>query len=202
MNQKGRSMVEMLGVLAIIGVLSVGALAGYSKAMKRHKLNIQAEQISTLIMAEMTYQEQIGVPQNTQMLSGSHVLVPIYKSLNAIPENMIIPGNNTYIQDIFRNRVLLYTYDNKSWHAIRVELKTDQNIESCINIFETAKNYSPNIWQKKKKKNTVTNLYNAYGDRYCTEDERCLKELKIADYPDACNLCKDINSCQIYIWVE
>ncbi len=29
----GRSMVEMLGVLAIIGVLSVGAVAGYSKAM-------------------------------------------------------------------------------------------------------------------------------------------------------------------------
>ena len=30
----GRSMVEMLGVLAIIGVLSVGAIAGYSKAME------------------------------------------------------------------------------------------------------------------------------------------------------------------------
>ena len=38
-NQKGRSMVEMLGVLAIIGVLSAGALAGYSKAMFRHKVN-------------------------------------------------------------------------------------------------------------------------------------------------------------------
>ncbi|HCU59011.1 MAG TPA: hypothetical protein DIC64_03420 [Alphaproteobacteria bacterium] len=35
----GRSMVEMLGVLAIIGVLSAGALAGYSKAMFRHKVN-------------------------------------------------------------------------------------------------------------------------------------------------------------------
>ena len=29
----GRSMIEMLGVLAIIGVLSVGGIAGYSKAM-------------------------------------------------------------------------------------------------------------------------------------------------------------------------
>ena len=28
-NQSGRSMVEMLGVLAIIGVLSAGGLAGY-----------------------------------------------------------------------------------------------------------------------------------------------------------------------------
>ena len=33
-NQIGRSMVEMLGVLAIIGVLSVGGIAGYSKAME------------------------------------------------------------------------------------------------------------------------------------------------------------------------
>ncbi|MBR2136742.1 MAG: prepilin-type N-terminal cleavage/methylation domain-containing protein [Alphaproteobacteria bacterium] len=31
-NQSGRSMIEMLGVLAIIGVLSVGGIAGYSKA--------------------------------------------------------------------------------------------------------------------------------------------------------------------------
>ena len=38
-NQKGRSMVEMLGVLAIIGVLSAGGLAGYSKAMFQHKVN-------------------------------------------------------------------------------------------------------------------------------------------------------------------
>ena len=34
----GRSMVEMLGVLAIIGILSVGAITGYSKAMMKYKL--------------------------------------------------------------------------------------------------------------------------------------------------------------------
>lgn len=38
-EEKGRSMVEMLGVLAIIGVLSAGGLVGYSKAMFRHKVN-------------------------------------------------------------------------------------------------------------------------------------------------------------------
>lgn len=31
--EKGRSMIEMLGVLAIVGVLSVGGIAGYSKAI-------------------------------------------------------------------------------------------------------------------------------------------------------------------------
>ena len=48
-NQNGRSMVEMLGVLAIIGVLSVGSIAGYSNAMLKYKLNKQAQQINTIL---------------------------------------------------------------------------------------------------------------------------------------------------------
>ena len=47
-NQNGRSMIEMLGVLAIIGVLSVGGIAGYSKAMEKFKINKTIEQISTI----------------------------------------------------------------------------------------------------------------------------------------------------------
>ncbi len=38
-NESGRSMVEMLGVLAIIGVLSIGGIAGYSMAMNRYRAN-------------------------------------------------------------------------------------------------------------------------------------------------------------------
>ncbi len=38
-NEKGRSMVEMLGVLAIIGVLSVGGIYGYTVAMNKYRAN-------------------------------------------------------------------------------------------------------------------------------------------------------------------
>ena len=38
-QQSGRSMVEMLGVLAIIGVLSIGGIAGYTLSMRRHRAN-------------------------------------------------------------------------------------------------------------------------------------------------------------------
>lgn len=48
-EQTGRSMVEMLGVLAIIGVLSVGGIAGYSKAMTKFKINKSMDQISMLV---------------------------------------------------------------------------------------------------------------------------------------------------------
>ena len=37
--ESGRSMVEMLGVLAIIGVLSIGGIAGYTMSMRRHRAN-------------------------------------------------------------------------------------------------------------------------------------------------------------------
>jgi len=39
MFQKGRSMIEMLGVLAIIGVLSIGGLLGYRRAVNNHQAN-------------------------------------------------------------------------------------------------------------------------------------------------------------------
>ncbi len=45
-NQNGRSMIEMLGVLAIIGVLSVGGIAGYSKAMQKYRINKTIEQVT------------------------------------------------------------------------------------------------------------------------------------------------------------
>ena len=38
-SQSGRSMVEMLGVLAIIGVLSIGGIMGYSYGMNKYRAN-------------------------------------------------------------------------------------------------------------------------------------------------------------------
>ena len=38
-SQFGRSMVEMLGVLAVVGVLSIGAMTGYRGVMNKRQLN-------------------------------------------------------------------------------------------------------------------------------------------------------------------
>ena len=61
-TQSGRSMVEMLGVLAIIGVLSVGAIAGYSKAMMKYKLNRHAEAVNMLINNVLSIKDKL--PRN------------------------------------------------------------------------------------------------------------------------------------------
>ena len=55
-KEQGRSMVEMLGVLAIIGVLSIGGIAGYTMAMNRYKANQILDLASKLsVMAQTGY---------------------------------------------------------------------------------------------------------------------------------------------------
>ncbi len=71
-NQNGRSMIEMLGVLAIIGVLSVGGIAGYSKAMMKFKINKTIEQITTI----MTNFKTLTVAQTNKE----------YEAINANPD--------------------------------------------------------------------------------------------------------------------
>ncbi|MBR2136907.1 MAG: hypothetical protein IJ852_02965 [Alphaproteobacteria bacterium] len=48
-KQSGRSMIEMLGVLAIIGVLTVGSIAGFQKAMQKHRVNVIRDQIIQIV---------------------------------------------------------------------------------------------------------------------------------------------------------
>lgn len=80
-NDSGRSMIEMLGVLAIIGVLSVGGIAGYSKAMMQYKINKTVDQISqitgnirTLFGSQKTY-AALGEATNVTLIKKAH-LVP------------------------------------------------------------------------------------------------------------------------------
>ncbi len=47
-NELGRSMVEMLGTLAIMGVLSIGGIAGYTAGMNNHRANEALEQARRL----------------------------------------------------------------------------------------------------------------------------------------------------------
>ena len=45
----GRSMVEMIGVLAIVGVLSVGGIAGYVTASRNLRISNLKDEISTIV---------------------------------------------------------------------------------------------------------------------------------------------------------
>ncbi len=61
-KENGRSMIEMLGVLAIIGVLSISAISGFRSAMDKHKanqvLNDVALGLAELKMREVVYADE------------------------------------------------------------------------------------------------------------------------------------------------
>ena len=47
-NNSGRSMIEMIGVLTIIGALSTGGIVGYTKALHQNKVKTAIEQINVI----------------------------------------------------------------------------------------------------------------------------------------------------------
>ena len=65
-NENGRSMVEMLGVLAIIGVLSVAGLKGYTIAMRKYRANEIAHVISMMATAMRTANGGEGIDAEHQ----------------------------------------------------------------------------------------------------------------------------------------
>ena len=62
-KENGRSMVEMLGVLAIIGVLSAGALAGYSRAMQKYKMNKTIDEFTHILFNFSEIYEKGGIEE-------------------------------------------------------------------------------------------------------------------------------------------
>ena len=91
--QYGRSMIEMLGVLAIIGVLSVGGIAGYSKAMTKWKINQTIEQIEQITHNTFTaYVNQKEMDDICTYGRSGEKAINLLKSLSIISEDMIVDG--------------------------------------------------------------------------------------------------------------
>ena len=85
-HQLGRSMIEMLGVLAIIGVLSVGGIAGYTKAMEAYRINKLRDQIAIIIQNLAT---AVANGQDTIQLDNTDVI----DALQILPPEMGSAGN-------------------------------------------------------------------------------------------------------------
>ncbi len=72
-NETGRSMVEMLGVLAIIGVLSIGGIAGYTMAMNRYRANEVIDMATKYAVIAYTAQETHKAMNGGQIITtGDH----------------------------------------------------------------------------------------------------------------------------------
>lgn len=108
-NENGRSMVEMLGVLAIIGVLSAGGLAGYSKAMFKHKLNNTIDEVTMIVTNIRT---MYGTATDYAGLGGTGDGAVNPVALGIVPSNFVattVTGENTVqsITNPFKGTVTL-----------------------------------------------------------------------------------------------
>ena len=193
MRENGRSMVEMLGVLAIIGVLSVGAISGYSKAMLKYKLNKQAEQLNTVINAVVRHLHSFDDIINANGVYLNKYLV----KLNEIPSEMVHGNDMNTIYDVFGiGWSILYTQNSSvgfinlsasSYPSLKT--KSADNLEICRNMLVIAKENSGNIYAV----STISGHYtdesiskSLYGDGYCTSDVNCLKNITLEQVYNLC----------------
>ncbi len=101
----GRSMIEMLGVLAIVGVLSVGGIAGYSKAMMKWKINKMIEDYTMLMTGLMEYQESLFKTYTGDY--ESRMLAQFIIDAKLVPETWKLV-NQHFITDSLGNKIKVY----------------------------------------------------------------------------------------------
>ena len=200
----GRSMVEMLGVLAIIGVLSVGAIAGYSKAMMKYKTNQHALAVNMLLNNVFSFQDKL--PRNATGITDYATLL---NKLNLLPDG-IIQANSIYLLDTYFNNKIRVSYEVGNPNTVSITFWTGNSgsyytLESCYNILKVAKENSANVWFMRTYKHYTDgsnhpsdNLYTFYGDGYCTGNRICLRNLNINNLEQACQSCKD-GTCSVGI---
>ena len=134
--QSGRSMIEMLGVLAIIGVLSVGGIAGYSKAMTKYRINKAIEQI-TLIAGNA---RAFFAPQHNYdglaSCSNDNSNCKLIRKAKLIPDEMWDDTGKSF-KNVFGYEVDLITTHRSTdgdKQAFDIKYRIGDNMETCIEL--------------------------------------------------------------------
>ena len=196
-SQTGRSMVEMLGVLAVIGILSAGALAGYSKAMFQHRLNIQTEQINTVVAAIVRNFEALPT-------SGAVQWGKLLIRMGEIPKEMYTSDNTNTIKDALNINYTIYHHDTGYTAMVGEIYDNESSVLACRNVLKSLIPGSPEIGYVSILRNysDKSTSYSTYwwGDKRCDGHYHCLKDMTISDISTACNVCQDTEKCRLFIF--
>ncbi len=203
MRECGRSMVEMLGVLAIIGVLSVGAISGYSKAMMKYKLNKFSEGLNSLLNYALQYTPQLEAHGANAHMGYNEIL---YK-LNLIPDGMTYVTSTQKIFDIFNNEIVLYRnveQDNTETNVLSISADTsDTSRQICRQALTVAKENAFALHSVSIKDDAAEGgefSTRLWGDNYCSSGRKCLYNMGFTDTEETCDYCDDGEKiCRIVI---
>ena len=210
----GRSMIEMLGVLAIIGVLSVGGIAGYSKAMEKFKLNKIIGEYNQLIM--WILENQLSLKKLEDKTELANVII----AANVLPADWSAVTDE-YLSDGKGNLVHAYVNQGKSLYNLQPRITIDFNLgglsgdltDKNADIFST--NFSDKLCFELFN-NLVKPLHSQtiygyvfknhnpiiyWGDAYCGQTTgKCLNNITLTEIKEICSSCdKENERCNITI---
>ena len=201
-NSFGRSMIEMLGVLAIITVLSVGGIAGYSKAMEMWKISKQKQQIAEIFMQTINLKEDFMQEYNrTQTYVRTAYIM---NTMEVIPEGMALVDDYN-IQDSAGNNIRIYFNSwNQKADGLEYMLMFDifnsdkskrQTQSYCVVFLEQAQAISPYILNVTKR-NYETENGNVSG---YTVDNFNFYSATPSDIYNFCKSCSSEFSCSLLL---
>ena len=200
----GRSMIEMLGVLAIIAVLTVGSIAGYSKAMEQFKVNKTVKEYSYVIQGLLEYKDNI-LKNATEKQT---FLTNFLYSAHIIPDSWKIIKNSrdAGIHDSYGNDVYFYSFKNSD-DKIIISAAIYLGGESKDENNQRISNFSPKLCSELLN-NLVKPLHSVLysggitewnskisfpfgGDNYCGKETTCLNDLSLQKIQQICNSCTE-----------
>ena len=180
--QLGRSMIEMLGVLAIIGVLSVGGIAGYSKAMEKFKVNKAISEYSLLIFGILEHLDDLRPTacDNTNFCG----LASYYQAANLLPGNWIVT-DDAHIYDSNGNIIFTFVRNKRIGFDLYLGAATGSSKfpqKLCKELFTNlvkplhSSLYHAGIWGNVNGGNYL------YGDNICqTDGLKCLRDISLSE---------------------
>lgn len=210
LNQFGRSMIEMLGVLAIIGVLSVGGIAGYSQAMEKFKMNKAIGDYNMLIFGLLEHEAELKklatnvTGSNTSFIS----LINYVDSAGLVPQNWQ-KINDSVISDAYGNHIQIFVNeigklvvdfylggfeagDDKVWRKSKAF-----NPKLCREIFS---NIAAPLHSTLEKAWIYGSNDSFFGDKFCSKNVTCLQNITLSQIKNACNSCEKEKYCAVVFW--
>jgi len=198
-EELGRSMIEMLGVLAIVGILSVGAITGYGKAMRKYKYNKLAGEYTEFVQELYKYKKDF-VKEKNRVSPSAHLHISSYiAKMGILPASWKVSGG--MITDGMGNRLSPFIFnadggDNKNVLNMDYALMTDNRNELCIFMFS-------NIIMNSSEWLVTAGTYTAtegrdeqaalewFGDNYCRAGRRCIRNMTMTDILNTCSFCSE-----------
>jgi len=200
-GQFGRSMVEMLGVLAIIGVLSVGAIAGYSTAMTKYKINKVVYQFTFIINSFLEHYEDISreVLADKGSSSGSHrPILPYLTALNSLPDGIQIKSDIVVV-DASGHECVVFMRDHLVFdYYLHNSDSTSFNASLCsalmMNLLQPSHDILNVVWMYRGSAVAGSSWY---GDKQCTAGKKCLRDITINEIDSMCHECLEGHNCTL-----